>query len=107
MKFYQAVTAPVNPPSALPILTSSQLWQALVEKCHKPHKFVKAIADCEVLEESDVGLTRVVTFKPGMGPPAGKATEVITYRGQITVGMSHTPQVLTTDTLGLGRISYG
>ena len=94
MKIYQAYTAPINPPSASPILTSSQVWQALVEKCHKPQKFVLPIADCEVLEESDVGLKRVVTFKPGMGPPAGKVTEVITYHGQIMVGMSLTPQGL-------------
>jgi hypothetical protein len=43
------------------------------------------MSDSEILEEDDHGLKRVVTFKPGMGPPAGKATEVITYQGQTTV----------------------
>jgi hypothetical protein len=40
------------------------------------------MADCEVLEESDIGMRRVVRFKPGMGE---QATEILTYHGQTTV----------------------
>jgi len=84
MKFNHATTVPINPPSALPVLTHSQVWQGLVKKCRKPQDFIPAMSDCEILEESDKGLKRVVTFKPGMGPPSGKATEIITYHGQTT-----------------------
>jgi len=40
------------------------------------------MADCEVLEESDIGMKRVVRFKPGMGE---QATEILTYHGQTTI----------------------
>lgn len=85
MKFNIAYTFPINPPSASPVLSHAQVWAGLVKKCRKPQDFVTAISDCEVLEEDDNGLKRVVTFKSGMGPPAGKSTEIITFHGQTTV----------------------
>ncbi|KDQ10482.1 hypothetical protein BOTBODRAFT_115704 [Botryobasidium botryosum FD-172 SS1] len=84
MKFNCATTVPVNPPSASPVLTHAQVWKGFVKKCRSPEEFVPAIFESEILEEHDSGLTRRVTFKPGMGPPAGKATEIITYHGQTT-----------------------
>lgn len=85
MKFNLAFTAPINPPSASPVLSHAQVWAGLVKKIQKPQDFVPLISDCEILEEYDGGLKRVVTFKPGMGPPSGKTTEIITYHGQTTV----------------------
>jgi hypothetical protein len=43
------------------------------------------IADCEVSEESDVGMKRIMKFKPGMGPPGGIVTEILTFHGESTV----------------------
>lgn len=85
MKFNLAFTAPINPTSVTPILSHAQVWAGLVRKCRKPQDMVPVFSDCEVLEENESGLTRIVTFKPGMGPPAGKEKEVITYQGQTTV----------------------
>ena len=48
-------------------------------KCHKPQLFVAEMSDCKVLETHENGLKRIVTFKEGMGPPAGKAEEEIRY----------------------------
>jgi hypothetical protein len=90
MKFNLAYTAPINPASTSLILTQPQVWRGLVEKCRKPQMFVAVISDCEIIEESDTGLKRIVTFKPGMGPPAGKVMEVITYHGQTTVCLLYT-----------------
>lgn len=85
MKFNLAFTAPINPPSASPALSQGQVWAGLIRKCRKPQEIVPLFSNCEVLEESAEGLKRVVTFKPGMGPPSGKVTEIITYQGQTTV----------------------
>lgn len=90
MKVNYAYTCPINSPFVSPTLTQSQIWQGLVEKCRKPQDFVPDIADCEVIEESHDGLKRIVTFKPGMGLPAGKVTEVVTYHGQTTVRVAPT-----------------
>lgn len=88
MKYNHAYTAPTNPPSASPVLTHEQVWKGLVKKCRRPQDFVAAMSNCEILEESEGGLKRVVTFKPGMGPPAGKVMEIITYHGNTTVRIS-------------------
>ena len=85
MKFNLAFTSPINPTSVSPILTHEQVWAGLVRKCRKPQDMISVLSDCEVLEENENGLTRIVTFEPGMGPPAGKEKEVITYYGQTTV----------------------
>ncbi|KAI9817565.1 MAG: hypothetical protein M1827_001177 [Pycnora praestabilis] len=72
-------TLPINPPSTTPILSTSQIWQGLVQKCRHPQDFLAAMSDCEVIEENAQGLTRIVTFKEGMGPPAGKVEEKIVF----------------------------
>ncbi|THG95472.1 hypothetical protein EW026_g6187 [Hermanssonia centrifuga] len=82
MKFHSAHTAIVNPPSASPVITQEQLWQALQQKARDPLPFVPVIETCEVVKEDTGGLTRVVTFKPGTGPP-GKITEVVVFSGQV------------------------
>ncbi len=84
MKFHSAHTAIVNPPSASPVITQEQLWQALQQKARDPLPFVPVIETCEVVKEDTGGLTRVVTFKPGTGPP-GKITEVVVFSGQVKV----------------------
>ncbi|PSS36797.1 hypothetical protein PHLCEN_2v1341 [Hermanssonia centrifuga] len=78
MKFYAAHTTIVNPPSASPKITREQLWAALKQKSRDPIRFVPVIETCEVIKEDAFGLTRVVQFKPGTGPP-GKVTEVVTF----------------------------
>lgn len=78
MKLDIAVTQPINPPPSSPALTRAQVWTGLKIKARDPVKFVPIISKCEVLHEDNAGLTRVVTFKPGSGPP-GTVTEVITY----------------------------
>src|ERR1700676_2458279 len=85
MKFNTAYTAAINPPSASPILSQLQFWDGLIEKCRRPEDSLPVIANCEILEESDNGMKRIVTFRPGMGPPGGKATEIITFHGKTTV----------------------
>ncbi|PSS36796.1 hypothetical protein PHLCEN_2v1340 [Hermanssonia centrifuga] len=82
MKFHSAHTAIVNPPSASPVITQEQLWKALQQKARDPLRFVPVIETCDVIKEDTGGLTRVVTFKPGTGPP-GKITEVVVFAGQV------------------------
>ena len=79
MKFHIAVTRPINPPSAPSILTRAQVWQGLKIKARDPIRFVPAIASCEVVEENDAGLTRLVSLKPGSGGPPGKVTETVVF----------------------------
>ncbi|KAL1304833.1 hypothetical protein AAFC00_003760 [Neodothiora populina] len=50
---YLAYTAPINPPSATPVLTLAQCWSGLQLKIRDAPVFVGAIASCDVLEDSD------------------------------------------------------
>ena len=84
MKYHLAFTAPVNPPSATTKLTRAHVWEGLKLKARDPLRYVPAIAKCEVVSETEDGMTRIVEFKPNMGPP-GKVTEVITYAGNCRV----------------------
>lgn len=84
MKFHLATTKAINPPSASPVLTNEQVFAGLKIKARDPAKFVPVITTCEVVKEDDTGLTRVVSFKPGTGPP-GKITELVTYSGTVKV----------------------
>ncbi|TKA80605.1 hypothetical protein B0A49_02037 [Cryomyces minteri] len=68
-----AYTAPINPPSASPVLTSPQLWAGLQRKIRHAQEFVPAIVSCTVLDEQkedngSVTVTREVQFKEGYGP---------------------------------------
>ena len=78
-------TAIINPPGVSPVLTVDQLWQGMVIKARKPQEFVKLMESCKVLKEDETGLTRVVTFKNGWGPPGGKAEEEIKYYAPMRV----------------------
>ncbi|GJE89537.1 DUF1857 domain-containing protein [Phanerochaete sordida] len=77
-RIHTAFTAPINPADAPLKVTRAQVWEALKIKARAPTRFVPVIEHCEVVEEHAGGLTRVVQFKPGTGPP-GKVTEVITF----------------------------
>ena len=77
---YQSQTSPVNPPNASPVLTLAQLWEVMQIKVRKPELFVAPISGCEVLEEKESFVKRLVSFREGMGPPGGKVTEDVDLR---------------------------
>lgn len=85
MKFNLAFTAPINSPIAFPVLSRSQFWEGLIEKCRCPQNFLSAIANCEILDESETGMKRIITFRDGLGPPGGKVTEILTFHGHTTI----------------------
>jgi hypothetical protein len=82
--YHLAYTAPINPPSASPVLTVPQVWAGLQRKIRFAQEFVSAITDCEVLSEENGVVTRVVKFKPGMGA-SPSAKEVVTTFGNAWV----------------------
>jgi hypothetical protein len=84
MKFDHAFTAPINPPNASPKLTRAQVWTGLEHKARDPVRYVPIIAACKVVEETEAGLTRLVTFKPGTGPP-GEVKEVVIWTKEVRV----------------------
>ncbi|EKM59984.1 uncharacterized protein PHACADRAFT_170567 [Phanerochaete carnosa HHB-10118-sp] len=99
MKIYLASTAPINPANVPSKLTRAQVWEGLKIKAHSPFRFVPIIEKCRVVEEHGTGLTCVVQFGPGTGPP-GKTTEVVTFGGEVYV------RILQTFTIGL-RLMFG
>lgn len=84
MKFHVAFTAPINPPSASLKLTRAQVWSGLEKKARDPKRFVPVITECEVVDEHATGLTRIVSFKPGAGPP-GKVKETVNFIKEVRV----------------------
>ncbi|MCJ1443617.1 MAG: hypothetical protein MMC23_004116 [Stictis urceolatum] len=61
-----AATLPVNPSGSSMILTHSDVWSGLIEKCLRPHTgFVKPIVDCKVNEHARTVIDRTVTFEKG------------------------------------------
>lgn len=59
-----AYTAAINPEGVTPALTRAQCWKGLQMKIRDAPLFVRAIASCDVLEETDDGtVTREVVFK--------------------------------------------
>jgi len=85
---YASSTQPINPsPKSQRVLTVPEIWKGLIIKCRKPQLFVAEMSDCEVLEENAKGMKRLVTFKEGMGPPAGKTHEDIVYFEPMQVGV--------------------
>ncbi|MCJ1438479.1 hypothetical protein MMC27_007869 [Xylographa pallens] len=68
-----AVTLPINPPSASPVLTVPQIWAGLLIKCKEPQHFVAAMSDCRVTSETETQIVRIITIgKDGMmGQPVG------------------------------------
>jgi hypothetical protein len=77
VKLHLAYTAPINPPSATPILTQTQVWAGLQRKIRFAQEFVPVISSCTVLQDKDGVVTREVVFKPGVGPKE-RAREVVT-----------------------------
>ena len=77
---YQSQTCPINPPDASPILTIDEVWEVMMLKCRKPELFVAPMSGSKVLEESSTFMKRSVTFKEGMGPPAGEVIEDLQIR---------------------------
>lgn len=80
-------TAAINPPGVSPVLTVDQLWQGMVIKAREPQEFVALMEGCEVLEERENGLTRLVIFKEGWGPPSGKAEEEVSFHKPMRVSI--------------------
>lgn len=60
---YLSQTWPINPPGAEPVLSLEQVWDVLVIKCRQPERFVKPIASCTVLEDTDTFIKREVVFR--------------------------------------------
>ncbi|KAJ7686170.1 hypothetical protein B0H17DRAFT_940664 [Mycena rosella] len=62
MAYAFAVTRPVNPPGAEPVITEEQLWKALEYKARNPSAFVPIISSCKVTVDDGKKLVREVTF---------------------------------------------
>lgn len=63
-----AHTTKINPEGATPVLTHSQVWNALQRKMRAPQEFVSVMESCEVLEDKDGVVKRRVVFKKGVTP---------------------------------------
>ncbi|KAJ7487886.1 DUF1857-domain-containing protein [Mycena latifolia] len=70
MTYAFAVTRPVNPPGAEPVITEEQLWKGLEHKARNPSAFIPMISSCKVIVDEGKKLVREVTF--------GSSPEVIT-----------------------------
>ncbi|KAJ9619504.1 hypothetical protein H2203_008282 [Taxawa tesnikishii (nom. ined.)] len=62
VNLHLAYTAPINPPNTTPVLNAAQCWAGLQHKVRHPQTYVKAIAECEIIEEEDGVVTRDVIF---------------------------------------------
>ncbi|TKA58204.1 hypothetical protein B0A55_11102 [Friedmanniomyces simplex] len=73
-----AYTESINPPSAHPTLTQSQIWRGLQRKIRHAQDFVPVIEGTDVIEEKDAGreVTRVAHFKAMGERPARSEREV-------------------------------
>ncbi|KAJ4365306.1 hypothetical protein N0V83_008926 [Neocucurbitaria cava] len=76
VNLHLAYTGKINPPGASPVLNRDQVWAGLQRKIRFAQEFVPIIEGCDVLEEKDGVVTRVVKFKPGFGP-GDSAKEVV------------------------------
>ncbi|MCJ1485905.1 hypothetical protein MMC06_006080, partial [Schaereria dolodes] len=74
VRILAAATLPINPPNAGIVLTLPQIWAGLISKCRAPQDFVKAMESCAIVDESETGMRRVVTYKKGQHP-RGRAGE--------------------------------
>lgn len=71
VNIHVAYTQPINPPSATPVLTRSQIWKGLQRKVRSATEFVPVIVSCDVENEEENVVTRVVAFKEGYGNTSG------------------------------------
>lgn len=76
VKLHLSYTSKINPAGATPVLNQAQIWAGLQRKIRFAQEFVPVIESCDVLEDKDGIVTRVVKFKPGAGPK-DKAREVV------------------------------
>ncbi|CAO2658814.1 Nn.00g065370.m01.CDS01 [Neocucurbitaria sp. VM-36] len=76
VNLHLAYTSKINPAGATPVLNQAQIWAGLQRKIRFAQEFVPVIESCDVLEDKDGVVTRVVNFKPGLGPK-DKAKEVV------------------------------
>jgi len=81
-----AYTAPINPSSASPILTPTQIWAGLQRKIQHAEEFVPVIESCQVISDDNGVVTREVVFKKGQGP---KDQEKEVVRGFYPSWVSH------------------
>ncbi|KAI9752743.1 MAG: hypothetical protein M4579_005499 [Chaenotheca gracillima] len=100
---YVAYTAPINPPSASPVLTVDELWEGAIHKCHEPEKYIFPIAYCRVERQDENGMTRVIKFREGFGDPNEEVVEEIVYSKPMKVDFA-TP---STGALVENIVSYG
>lgn len=77
VNIHLAYTAPINPPSASPVLTQSQVWTGLKRKVKRAYEFVPVITACEVISEEGNTVVREATFAAGT---LGKDTPAKTVR---------------------------
>ena len=68
VNLHLAYTSKINPAGATPVLNQAQIWAGLQRKIRFAQEFVPVIESCDVLEDKDGVVTRVVKFKPGLGP---------------------------------------
>ncbi|KAM0749763.1 DUF1857-domain-containing protein [Meredithblackwellia eburnea MCA 4105] len=90
MKPSFAVSRPVNPPDASPVLTEEQVWIGLGYKVRQPQLFIPGIKSCHVTNEEGSKVTRVVGF----------GEVLITERIE-----SHEPAIIYFDPEDRGRIT--
>ncbi|MGD9811539.1 MAG: SRPBCC family protein [Sphingobium sp.] len=54
---------PVNPEGVEPTLSREQVWRGLVMKAENAMPFVDGMTQCDVLEQTETTIDRVVTFR--------------------------------------------
>lgn len=81
---YYAATAPINPPSASPVLTSAQVWSGLRQKVRHADQFVPPITSCVVEKEADNVVHRRVVFN-GTREMTETCTELPPHRVQFVL----------------------
>lgn len=64
-----AVSSPINPPGAHPVLTPDQAWAGLARKARRPQDFVPIVDSCKIIQESETSIEAIVHFKPVAGHP--------------------------------------
>lgn len=69
VNIHVAYSQAINPPSATPVLTRSQIWKGLQRKVRSATEFVPVIVSCKVVSEEGNVVTRDVGFKEGYGQP--------------------------------------
>jgi len=87
-------TLPINPGpthlgiiGALPVLSHADSWAGLRQKVDAPHKFLTSIANCKILGQKEGEIRRLVSYRPGEGPP-GEVEEIVRVIEPIRIDVS-------------------